>query len=227
MRKTRSEWAIDRHDPGRANQKPSPSLELALGDVAPLRASPSRPAAPVSRTNRPDKRPHSITCPDDQKFLANRAASTKEGWISGPCPPRLSCVRSRADDPLFSKTGRGAVRLQECAVHHQRVALSAWLRQLLKYSGEDAHPGPAGEPVIQGLIRAIDRWRILPAKTVSLDIDDAAQHLAIVRSGTPSRFGKEGLNASHLLRAQPEVSCIALVHDQHESVNMLACKKDL
>ncbi|WP_233489406.1 hypothetical protein, partial [Rhodovulum sp. 12E13] len=31
----------------------------------------------VSRTNRPDKRTHSITCPDDQKFLANRAASTK------------------------------------------------------------------------------------------------------------------------------------------------------
>jgi hypothetical protein len=41
----------------------------------------------VSRTNRPDKRPHSITCPDDQKFLANRAASTKEGWTSGPFPP--------------------------------------------------------------------------------------------------------------------------------------------
>ncbi len=33
----------------------------------------------AGRTNRPDKRPHSITCPDDQKFLANRAASQKEG----------------------------------------------------------------------------------------------------------------------------------------------------
>lgn len=154
---------------------------------------------------------------------------TARGWRWDISPvPSAPFVRpiARGRSP-FSKTGRGAVRLQECAVHHQRVALSAWLRQLLKYSGEDAHPGPAGEPVIQGLVRAIDRWRILPAKTVSLDIDDAAQHLAIVRSGTPSRFGKEGLNASHLLRAQPEVSCIALVHDQHESVNMLACKKDL
>lgn len=63
--------ANDRHDPGRANQKPSPSLELAAGVVASLRASPSRPAAPVSRTKRPDKRSHSITSPDDQKFLAN------------------------------------------------------------------------------------------------------------------------------------------------------------
>ncbi|MCV2449691.1 hypothetical protein E3D03_020800, partial [Paracoccus sp. DMF] len=33
----------------------------------------------VSRTNRPDKSTHSITCPDVQKILANRAASTKEG----------------------------------------------------------------------------------------------------------------------------------------------------
>jgi hypothetical protein len=39
------------------------------------------------RANRPDKSTHSITCPDDQKFLANRAASTKEGWMSGPSPP--------------------------------------------------------------------------------------------------------------------------------------------
>ncbi|WP_235442276.1 hypothetical protein, partial [Rhabdonatronobacter sediminivivens] len=36
----------------------------------------------VSRTNRPDKSTHSITSPEDQNFLANRAASTKEGWIS-------------------------------------------------------------------------------------------------------------------------------------------------
>jgi hypothetical protein len=41
----------------------------------------------VSRMNRPDKSTHSITCPDDQKFLANRAASTKEGWISVSLPP--------------------------------------------------------------------------------------------------------------------------------------------
>ena len=42
------------------------------------------------RTNRPDKSTHSITCPDVQKILANRAASTKEGWISGPSPPPLA-----------------------------------------------------------------------------------------------------------------------------------------
>jgi len=41
----------------------------------------------VSRTNRPDKSTHSITCPKDQKFLANRAASTKEGSMGVPSPP--------------------------------------------------------------------------------------------------------------------------------------------
>ena len=54
--------------------------------------------------------------------------------------------------PFFSETGRSAVRLQECAVHHQGIALAARLRQRVEYPREDAHPGPAGEPVIQGLV---------------------------------------------------------------------------
>ncbi|MCG6113092.1 MAG: hypothetical protein MEQ74_13110, partial [Paracoccus sp.] len=45
--------------------------------------------------------------------------------------------------------------------------------------------------------------------------------------GSPSDLGKEGLNAPHLLRTQPEVSCIALVHSRRESVNLLACKPNL
>src|SRR6056297_202345 len=49
----------------------------------------------VSRTNRPDKSTHSITSPDDQKILANRAASTKEGWISDPSPPPISHACSK------------------------------------------------------------------------------------------------------------------------------------
>lgn len=119
------------------------------------------------------------------------------------------------------------MRLQECAVDQQRISLSAWPRQFLKYLGKDAHPGPPGEPVIQGLVGAIDCGSVLPAKTVSLDVDDAAKHLAVVGSRAPSHLGKEGLHASHLLRAQPKVSCIALAHGQCESVNTLACKQDL
>jgi len=67
----------------------------------------------VSRTNRPDKSTHSITCPDDQKFLANRAASTKEGWISGPFPPPLAHCKpenSSLSGP-FSLCVKGGVQI--------------------------------------------------------------------------------------------------------------------
>ena len=57
----------------------------------------------VSRTNRPDKSTHSITCPDVQKILANRAASTKEGWTSGPPPPPLALAKA------FSRSGGGRI----------------------------------------------------------------------------------------------------------------------
>lgn len=67
----------------------------------------------------------------------------------------------------------------------------------------------------------------MPAKLIAFDIDDAAQHLAVVGSGSPSDLGKEGLNAPHLLRTQPEVSCIALVDSRRETVNVLVCKPNL
>ena len=57
----------------------------------------------VSRMNRPDKRTHSITCHEDQKILANRAASTKEGWTSDPSPPPLALAKA------FSRSGRGRI----------------------------------------------------------------------------------------------------------------------
>ncbi len=104
------------------------------------------------------------------------------------------------------------MRLQKCAVHHHRIALSPGLRQFLKDLGEDTHPGPASEPVVQGLVGAMDCWRILPPKTVSPDVDDAAQNLAVVGSGAPSDLGKERLNASHLLWAQPEVFLLSVAH---------------
>ena len=66
----------------------------------------------VSRTNRPDKSTHSITCQNNQKFLANRAASTKEGWISGSSPPPLALAKAFSRSvcsrnfPLFSRVMR-------------------------------------------------------------------------------------------------------------------------
>ena len=70
----------------------------------------------VSRTNRPDKSTHSITCPDDQKILANRAASTKEGSTPVPFPPPLALAKAFSRSgcgrifPLFSRVMRAGLR---------------------------------------------------------------------------------------------------------------------
>jgi hypothetical protein len=60
-----------------------------------------------SRTQRPDKSPHSITCPRPRNSLQTRAASTRECWIPVPLPPpaplssnfseRRFCLFSPAD----------------------------------------------------------------------------------------------------------------------------------
>ena len=66
----------------------------------------------VSRTNRPDKSTHSITCPDVQKILANRAASTKEGSMTGPSPPPLAQCKpeNRSLAGPFSLCAKGVCR---------------------------------------------------------------------------------------------------------------------
>ena len=51
----------------------------ARTDVEDGPARNSRPAAAVSRTNRPGESPHSITCPEARKFPANQTASQKRG----------------------------------------------------------------------------------------------------------------------------------------------------
>lgn len=99
--------------------------------------------------------------------------------------------------------------------------------QFLKYQGEDAHPGPASKPVLQGLVGTVDRGRILPSQPIPLDVDDTAQHLAVVGSRATSRLGKERLKPLHLLPAQPEISLVSFDHDHRESLNPLACNKNL
>jgi len=66
----------------------------------------------VSRTIRPDKSTHSITSPEDQNFLANRAASTKEGWTSGSSPPPLAHCKpeNRSLAGPFSLCAKGVCR---------------------------------------------------------------------------------------------------------------------
>ena len=55
------------------------------------------------RTNRPDKSPHSITCLMFRNSLQMRAASTREGWTSGPSPPPLAPAKA------FSRSGCGRI----------------------------------------------------------------------------------------------------------------------
>ncbi len=79
----------------------------------------------VSRTNRPDKSTHSITSPEDQNFLANRAASTKEGWTSDPSPPPLDPAKAFSRSgcgrifPLFAKVMRERLLTGPCAARDE------------------------------------------------------------------------------------------------------------
>lgn len=71
-----------------------------------------------------------------------------------------------------------------------------------------------------------DRGSVLPTP-ISLDIDDSAQHLVVVRLGASLDFGKEGPKVSHLLSTLPEVSLVSFANDPRESLNTLALNRNL
>ena len=134
----------------------------------------------VSRTNRPDKSTHSITSPEDQNFLANRAASTKEGWTSDPSPPPLAPAKAFSRSGcgriflLFSRVMRDGLSTGPCAGGHgsglsgpilsgphdcadlvnsfQGAGIATFFRGLPEHfdAGGVRHDGPDVEPMIVG-----------------------------------------------------------------------------
>jgi hypothetical protein len=94
----------------------------------------------VSRTNRPDKSAHAITCSDDQEVPANRAVSTKEGST------RVSSAPSRLFRIVTRTVAKTIVIFVSARVSFKRLGLR-WLCIFCQVFIKFRDPFLNGEPV--------------------------------------------------------------------------------
>ena len=59
-------------------------------------------------------------------------------------------------------------------VDHQPVGLARLRRQCREDVREHAEPAPADEVVVEGLMRTVGAWRILPLQAIADHVDDTA-----------------------------------------------------
>jgi len=85
------------------------------------------------------------------------------------------------------QTGGRPMRLEMRPVDHQPVWRSALGRQVGEDTVKEAHAGPADEPVVERLVGAIHRWRILPSQTIPDDMDYHAIHTPVVNAWNATR----------------------------------------
>ena len=60
-------------------------------------------------------------------------------------------------------------------VDHQPVGLARLRRQSREDVRELAEPAPADEAVVEGLMRTVGAWRILPLQAIADYVDDTGQ----------------------------------------------------
>lgn len=70
--------------------------------------------------------------------------------------------------------------------------MAARLRQSVEYSREDAHPGPAGKPIVQGLAGTVDQGRIVPSRPYGLTLIIPLSILQSSDRARPCTLGKNG-----------------------------------
>ena len=81
--------------------------------------------------------------------------------------------------------------------------------QGMKHVRPDALGRPALETVVERLAQAIDRRRVLPSATGDENVDDAADHPAVIDARLAARVGwKIKLKPFKLLVVQPKISLI-------------------
>ena len=96
--------------------------------------------------------------------------------------------------------------LEVCRIDHHRVGCLVLGGQGSKDLVEDADPAPADEAVVECFVRAIDRGCIAPHQAVADDMDNAADHLAVVYPGNATRLvGQKRLEMRKLRLAEPEM----------------------
>jgi hypothetical protein len=97
----------------------------------------------------------------------------------------------------MQQTGGGPMHLEMCAVDHQPIGRSC-LCKIGEDALEDSHAGPANEPVVEGLVGAIDCGRIAPSQTIPDDMNYPADQAPIVHARNATRTREKEFNALKL-----------------------------
>ena len=93
-----------------------------------------------------------------------------------------------------------------CRVDHDGAGRSVHRSQFFENPVEYAKSGPAHEPVVECLMRAVTIRSIAPHQPIANDVDDTADHTRIVNTRHALRFVRQqGLKPGELLACEPEV----------------------
>ncbi len=120
-------------------------------------------------------------------------------------PPFVRPI-ARGRSPLCLEACRRAVCLQMGAVHHEGIAIYTRLSQVSEDLGKHPKARPADKAVVQRLVWPVVGWGILPAQAVAQDMEDAAQHPAIIHTRLAPGLWKVRPEPLDLLVSQPELS---------------------
>src|SRR5947209_2752505 len=119
----------------------------------------------------------------------------RQTWLA-PDDARAPAENDDRDD--------GLCRVLEArsACEHQPLRCASLGRQGCEDACEYTEPAPTDEAVVQRLVRAIAGGCILPLQAISDDVDDPADHPAIVNPRQAARARKERLDPAHLSAGQ-------------------------
>ena len=124
----------------------------------------------------------------------------RAAWSSA----RPWCARSAAGPFFLQQAGGRAVCLEVRAVDDDALGRPGRLRQSHEDAGEHAVAGPSNVPVVERLVRTVDRRSIAPAQAVALDVDDPAQDATVVHPRLATRPREIGRKARYRLIGQPK-----------------------
>jgi hypothetical protein len=137
----------------------------------------------------------------------------KDNWPAGAVANRVQpgvqpAFRAADETGLNStveQTGGCPMRLEMRAVDHHAIGRAALGRKVGEDAVEDAHAGPANEPVVDCLVGAIDRGCISPSQPIPDHIDYPADQTPVVHARNVTRPREKGFNALKLSLGQSEL----------------------
>ena len=81
------------------------------------------------------------------------------------------------------------------AVNHDLLGRPVFCGQAGEDAVEDAHTGPANEPVVERFVRTVDFGGIPPSQTIANDVDYPTDHTQVIHALGATRLRKVGFNA--------------------------------